>query len=38
MATKWPLRDGPTDGVAGIHRNLRLVRTLRESVGLMWIW
>lgn len=32
-ATKWFFRDGPTDGVAGIQRNLRLVRTLRESVG-----
>ena len=32
-ATKWFFRDGPTDGVAGIHRNLRLVKTLRESVG-----
>jgi L-alanine-DL-glutamate epimerase-like enolase superfamily enzyme len=33
MATKWFFRDGPTDGVAGIHRNMRLVRTLREAVG-----
>lgn len=32
-ATKWFFRDGPTDGVAGIARNLRLVRTLRETVG-----
>lgn len=32
-ATKWFFRDGPTDGAAGIARNLRLVRTLRESVG-----
>jgi L-rhamnonate dehydratase len=32
-ATKWFFRDGPTDGKAGIQRNLRLVRTLRESVG-----
>ena len=32
-ATKWFFRDGPTDGVAGIHRNMRLVRTLRETVG-----
>src|SRR4051812_47669462 len=31
--TKWFFRDGPTDGVAGVHRNLRLVRTLREAVG-----
>jgi L-rhamnonate dehydratase len=33
MATKWFFRDGPTDGAAGIARNVRLVRTLRESVG-----
>ena len=32
-ATKWFFRDGPTDGAAGIARNMRLVRTLRESVG-----
>ena len=32
-ATKWFFRDGPTDGIAGIDRNLRLVRTLRETVG-----
>jgi L-alanine-DL-glutamate epimerase-like enolase superfamily enzyme len=32
-ATKWFFRDGPTDGKAGIERNMRLVRTLRESVG-----
>jgi L-alanine-DL-glutamate epimerase-like enolase superfamily enzyme len=32
-ATKWFFRDGPTDGVAGIERNMRLVRTLRETVG-----
>jgi L-rhamnonate dehydratase len=32
-ATKWFFRDGPTDGVAGINRNMRLVQTLRESVG-----
>ncbi len=32
-AMKWFFRDGPTDGKAGIERNLRLVRTLRESVG-----
>src|SRR5262245_7107352 len=32
-ATKWFFRDGPTDGVAGINRNLRLVQTLREAVG-----
>jgi L-alanine-DL-glutamate epimerase-like enolase superfamily enzyme len=33
MATKWFFRDGPTDGVAGMARNLRLVRTLRDAVG-----
>jgi L-rhamnonate dehydratase len=33
QATKWFFRDGPADGRAGIARNLRLVRTLRESVG-----
>jgi L-rhamnonate dehydratase len=32
-ATKWFFRDGPTDGKAGIERNLRLARTLRESGG-----
>ena len=32
-ATKWFFRDGPTDGVAGIARNMRLVRSLREAVG-----
>jgi len=32
-ATKWFFRDGPTDGIAGIARNVRLVRTLRETVG-----
>lgn len=32
-ATKWFFRDGPTDGKAGIERNLRLVKTLRAAVG-----
>ncbi len=32
-STKWFFRDGPTDGIAGIERNMRLVRTLRETVG-----
>ena len=32
-AMKWFFRDGPTDGISGIARNMRLVRTLRESVG-----
>jgi L-rhamnonate dehydratase len=32
-AMKWFFRHGPTDGVAGIVRNMELVRTLREAVG-----
>lgn len=32
-AMKWFFRDGPVDGIAGAARNMRLVRTLRESVG-----
>jgi L-alanine-DL-glutamate epimerase-like enolase superfamily enzyme len=32
-ATKWFFRDGPTDGRAGIERNVELARTLREAVG-----
>lgn len=32
-ATKWFFRDGPTDGVRGMARNLRLVRNVRESAG-----
>jgi L-alanine-DL-glutamate epimerase-like enolase superfamily enzyme len=32
-ATKWFFRDGPADGIAGIERNMRLVRTLRQTVG-----
>lgn len=32
-STKWFFRDGPADGIAGIERNMRLVRTLRETVG-----
>ena len=32
-ATKWFFRDGPTDGVGGIARNMRLVETVRESAG-----
>jgi L-alanine-DL-glutamate epimerase-like enolase superfamily enzyme len=32
-ASKWFFRDGPTDGAAGMQRNLRLVRALREAVG-----
>lgn len=32
-STKWFFRDGPSDGIAGIERNMRLVRTLRETVG-----
>jgi L-rhamnonate dehydratase len=32
-ATKWFLRHGPTDGRAGMERNLELVRTLRAALG-----
>ena len=32
-AMKWFFRDGPSDGIAGIARNMRLVRTARESAG-----
>jgi L-alanine-DL-glutamate epimerase-like enolase superfamily enzyme len=32
-ATKWFFRHGPTDGAAGIAKNVELVRTLREAVG-----
>ncbi len=32
-AMKWFFRDGPTDGVAGIARNISLVKTLRDAVG-----
>ncbi len=32
-ATKWFFRDGPTDGVAGIARNMRLVRSVRDASG-----
>ena len=32
-ATKWFFRHGPTDGVAGIAKNVELARTLREAVG-----
>jgi L-alanine-DL-glutamate epimerase-like enolase superfamily enzyme len=32
-ATKWFFRHGPTDGPAGMARNVELVRTLREAVG-----
>jgi L-rhamnonate dehydratase len=32
-ATKWFFRHGPTDGKAGIAKNVELVRTLRETVG-----
>jgi L-alanine-DL-glutamate epimerase-like enolase superfamily enzyme len=32
-ATKWFFRHGPTDGRAGIAKNVELVRTLRETVG-----
>jgi L-alanine-DL-glutamate epimerase-like enolase superfamily enzyme len=32
-ATKWFVRHGPTDGRAGMERNLELVRTLRGALG-----
>ena len=32
-ATKWFVRHGPSDGRAGIERNLELVRTLRATLG-----
>lgn len=32
-AMKWFFRDGPTDGRAGIARNVALVKELREAVG-----
>ena len=32
-AMKWFFREGPTDGAAGIAKNIELVRTLRETVG-----
>ncbi|MBN1583821.1 MAG: mandelate racemase/muconate lactonizing protein [Anaerolineae bacterium] len=32
-ATKWFFREGPTDGVEGIAKNVELVRTLREAAG-----
>ncbi len=32
-ATKWFFRDGPTDGKAGVERNIAMVRALREAVG-----
>ncbi len=32
-ATKWFVRNGPTDGPEGIRKNVELVRTLREAVG-----
>ena len=32
-ATKWFVRHGPSDGRAGMQRNLELVRTLRAALG-----
>jgi L-rhamnonate dehydratase len=32
-ATKWFVRHGPTDGRAGMERNLELVRILRNTLG-----
>jgi len=33
VATKWFVRNGPTDGPEGIRKNIELVETLREAVG-----
>lgn len=32
-AQKWFFRHGPSDGLAGMDRNVALVRTVREAVG-----
>lgn len=32
-ATKWFVRNGPSDGRAGMERNLELARTLRQALG-----
>jgi L-rhamnonate dehydratase len=32
-AQKWFFRHGPSDGLAGLERNVALVRTVREAVG-----
>ena len=32
-AMKWFFREGPTDGVEGIKKNVRMVQTVRETVG-----
>ena len=32
-AMKWFFREGPTDGRAGMAKNLEMVRTVREAVG-----
>jgi len=32
-ATKWFFMNGPTDGQAGIRKNLELIQTIREAVG-----
>lgn len=32
-AMKWFFREGPTDGRAGVAKNVKLVHTLREAVG-----
>ena len=31
--TKWFFREGPTDGIEGIRKNLELVEALREAAG-----
>ena len=32
-ATKWFLREGPTDGPEGIRKNVELIKTIRETAG-----
>jgi L-alanine-DL-glutamate epimerase-like enolase superfamily enzyme len=33
QATKWFLREGPTDGPEGVHKNVELIKTIREAAG-----
>jgi L-alanine-DL-glutamate epimerase-like enolase superfamily enzyme len=32
-ATKWFVREGPTDGPEGVRKNIELMKTLREAAG-----
>ncbi len=32
-ATKWFLREGPTDGPEGVRKNVELIKTIRETAG-----